>query len=87
MTWQRIKNVNPGLNTIFLLWMRGAPYYAKRFVHEGRDLIVFSMAYSSVTSDDPKVLMRNNTPSDFYSIKHSKNNYLWRLFDAPELDS
>lgn len=84
MTWQKIKNVSPGLNVVFLIWMRGDPFYAKRFLYQGRDLIAFSIAYSSIASNDPEVLMRNNNPASFEDIKHSNNDYLWQLFVPPE---
>lgn len=82
MQWQKISNVTPSLKHLFIMIIRGTPYFAKRFLYEGQDLIVFCASYSSIRPDDPVTLMRYNVPRDLAEFK-ADDSILWGYFDMP----
>ena len=84
MSWQKFSNVTPSLMKVFVIFMRETPYYAKRFLHEGKDLVAFNLAYSSIKPDDPELLMRYNTPLPSQELKDNDKDFLWKYFNTPE---
>lgn len=84
MSWQKFSNVKPSLNEDLVIWMRGDPYYGKRFLHNGMDLVAICTAYCSIKSNDPQVLLKNTVPILLSEISRPDEDYQWGYFKKPE---